>query len=277
MIPLDKAGKAGREDVLSVLYESPVKLTAQAFIREIRSRFGVSSRDAKKIINRLVNEQELSYHEMYGATYVEKSFLKPVQVTDHFVLSPPGFATPGDRGSHTIVIDPGISFGSGQHPTTRICLEAIDCCFYKKRIINRPASLMGADIGTGSGVLGMGLVLAGIGGCRAYEIDPVSVHEAKKNVAINELDSRMEIINGYISHAQEEYAVICANLRYPTLKKLSRLICSGLIPNGTAILSGFRPWEEAGLMACYRENGLTPVWQKTENNWSGILFIKESQ
>ncbi len=249
-------------------------MTPRVFIKEIRSKLKVSSSDAKKIINHLITEQELCYHQLYGSTYIEQSFLKPVRVTNHFILSPPGFKK-SDKG-HTIIIEPGISFGSGQHPTTKLCLEAIDRCLYKKKMVENPLGCTCADVGTGSGVLALALVMAGLGSCRGYEIDPVSVHEARKNVVANGLEQQIDIIEDYMPQSLGAHAVICANLRYPTLKSLSELITTGLVPGGVAILSGLRDWEKKDLIDCYTKKGMTPVWDRDEKHWSAVMLVKGS-
>ncbi len=138
--------EADKKDVLNILFQSDVKLTAQAYIKKIKTQFSVSIFEAKKILQQLIDTQELSYHYLYGSTYVEKSFLRPVSVTKHFILTPPGFQDrPGkddigkdDIGQNSIelIIEQGISFGSGQHPTTQLCLAAIDFCFFEKQIID---------------------------------------------------------------------------------------------------------------------------------------------
>ncbi|RLC05694.1 MAG: hypothetical protein DRH34_01925, partial [Deltaproteobacteria bacterium] len=197
--------KADKKDVLNILFRSDVKLTAQAFIKEIKKRFFVSTFQAKRMLQKLIDEQELTYHYLYGATYVEQSFLKPVLITKNFILKPPGY---GDRSNQNrkivqdkidqekieLVIEPGISFGSGQHPTTQLCLAAIDFCFFEKQMLDCEQSLTGADIGTGSAVLAMAMCLSGLSSCKAYEIDPVSINEAKKNVSLNHLAKKIKVI-----------------------------------------------------------------------------------
>ncbi len=277
--------------ILDILRKSDVKLTVQHFVKLIKLQLGISARDAKNILTRLINEQELSYHYMYGSTYIEKNFLKPVQVTPHFIIKPYAYTIasnesyPPKRSIDTLIEDPleipieiiveqGISFGSGQHPTTCLCLEAIDLCFFEKKMIPVNTDAMGADIGTGSGVLAMAMCMAGLRDCNAYEIDPVSIHESKKNVTINNLAHRVSIFDDYIQTSPDTYAVICANLRYPTLKSLSELIRASLKQNGVAILSGLRDWEKQDLVDCYKAIGLRPVWEKTDKHWSGVMFVK---
>ncbi|MCK5349434.1 MAG: 50S ribosomal protein L11 methyltransferase [Desulfobacula sp.] len=278
MIPPDMA--ADKKEVLNILFQSDVKLTAQAYIKKIKERFSVSFFEAKKILQQLIDAQELSYHYLYGATYVEKSFLKPVSITKNFILKPPGFQDRSnqngiDQKSIELIIEQGISFGSGQHPTTQLCIQAIDFCFFEKQMVDSKENLAGADIGTGSGVLAMAMCLAGLVSCSAYEIDPVSINEAKKNVALNHLTKRIKVIEDYMKESKNRFSIISANLRFPTLTALSDIIFNSLKNNGIAILSGVREWEKDQFVAIYSEKGFELVWQQDEKKWSGFVLVKK--
>lgn len=291
ILPDIKMGmKADKETVLNILFQSDVKLTAQAFIKGIKAQFSISTVDAKKILHQLIDSRELSYHYLYGSTYVEKSFLRPVPVTKNFILTPPGFqGRPGKNyiGQDDIdqnkinpkpievIIEPGISFGSGQHPTTLLCLAAIDYCFFEKQMIDPKKSSTGADIGTGTGVLAMAMCLAGLASCRAYEIDPVSINEARKNIALNHLTKRIKVIEDYMKESKHTFSIISANLRFPTLTLLSDMIYASLVKNGIAIISGVREWEKDQLITLYSEKGFRLVWQQDEKKWSGFVLVKK--
>ncbi len=269
MIPFDK------EEILNILFQSDVKLTAQEYIKEIKSRYSLSFPDAKHILQGLVNAQELSYQYLYGSTYVEKSFLKPVRVSDHFILKPPWHSENPATDHIEIIIDPGISFGSGQHPTTSLCLNAIDFCFFENKGTDLRQDNTGADIGTGSGVLAMAMCLAGLSFCTAYEIDPVSICEARKNIELNHLSEKIRVIEDTMNNSEKGFSIICANLRYPTLAYLSETICSGLKENGLSILSGFREWEKDLVFNIYAEKGLDLIWQQDDKNWCAFVLVKK--
>lgn len=291
---------ANKDDILNILFLSDVKLTPQAFIKEIKLKFSISALSAKKILQQLINDQELSYHYLYGSTYIEKSFLRPVCISKHFILKPPGFKTqpdhvgPGqddidpyssgkskidqnriDPKKIELIIEQGISFGSGQHPTTELCLAAIDHCFFDTKMVRCRHDSTGADIGTGSGVLAIAMCLCGLSSCSAYEIDPVSLNEAKKNIRLNHLDKKVKLIGKTMQVSKEPFSIICANLRFPTLTFLSDMIYESLEDNGVVILSGVRVWEKDKLIAIYMEKGFKLVWQQDEKKWSAFVLIKK--
>ncbi len=288
MIPRDEAdnmvddghGEADIEsslvvDVLSILQKSEVKLSPQVYIKKIQSRFDISARQAKKILKQLIADQELCYQYEFGATYVEKSFLRPVRVTPHFVLKPfnlkPSFNSSNDI---EILIEQGISFGGGQHPTTQLCLQAIDEYLFEKPIFKDKKRQSTADIGTGSGVLALAMCKAGMGSCQAYEIDPVSINEAKKNVHHNCLNKSVIVHGTLMPEQKNTYSIICANLRFPTLKQISWMIHSSLIDGGIAILSGVREWEKENLIEHFITQGFELIWQKDDKKWSGFVMGK---
>jgi ribosomal protein L11 methyltransferase len=172
-----------KDIVLDILFQSDVHLTAPALIRQIKTKLAVSSANAKKIIKSLVDDQTLTYQYFYGNTYIVKSFLKPVQITDHFLLTPRKIERSETADTIPIIVEPGISFGSGEHPTTCLCLEALEMVFFEEKLVKNDTGLVCADVGTGSGVLALAVCLAAPFHCDAYEIDALSVNEAKKTSA----------------------------------------------------------------------------------------------
>jgi ribosomal protein L11 methyltransferase len=265
-----------RDAVLDILFESENNLTARAYIKKIALELSLGFPQAKKILQSLVDEQELVYQDLYGGTYVTQSFLKPVRVADHFFLKPPGRKSLAGPNDIDILLDQGISFGSGHHPTTRLSLKAIDTLFFNSPEITFDKNLPGADIGTGSGVLAIALCLAGLKRCKAWEIDPNAVVEAKKNVAVNGLSHCITIIDDYMHPCEYQFSLICANLRYPTLKQLSGIIKSSLCSKGVIILSGIRQWEKQALIDHYTKTGFSLIWQRDDKNWSTVIMTNVS-
>ncbi len=267
MTPLD------RVRILDILFESEARLTAQAYIGKIALECGISQRDAKKILTSLVNDQTLAYQDLYGGTYVMESFSKPVRLTDRFVISPPGVTDPHPRPEDlTITIMPGISFGSGHHPTTQLCMAALDRIFFKNPGMDGLPGKDAGDIGTGSAILALAACKAGMNTCKAWEIDANAVSEARQNVAANGLTDRIPIIDGLMSPDGLKLGLIMANLRFPTLKKIAPLISAALLPNACLVLSGIRSWECSELIAHYTHLNCHSVWKANKKNWSVVIL-----
>jgi ribosomal protein L11 methyltransferase len=263
--------------ILEILENSEEKLTPLNLIKKAVDKAGISQRKAKKFINELTAQKELYYTCFYGSTYIELSFNKPVEVTEHFVLIPAGITETNIQDKINIFIEPGISFGSGSHPTTRLSLEALDILTtFKDKTIPKfschDKGLSGLDIGTGSGVLAIAACKALISDCVALDIDPNSLSEAKRNVRLNNLHNHISVSDNDLEILDQKFSLIIANLRYPTLKQLSKKITCLSKKNSVLIMSGVRTWEKNDLINFYSEKGFKIFWEKDEKNWSCVAM-----
>jgi ribosomal protein L11 methyltransferase len=257
--------------LLEILNASETRVTPRDLAIKLARASGITCGEARSVLKRLVADGEIAYSYDFGATHVEPSFSRPVQITDHFVLSPWGNRTHDDQALE-IVIAPGISFGSGRHPTTRLCLEAIDQALLTANVPGVPRRA--ADVGTGSGVLALALVRAGCDTCLALDTDLNCVSEAEHNVSLNRLEERIEVTGELLEISHGPFDLVCANLRYPTLRQLSQLFYEITHPHALVILSGIRTWERDGLIEHYTALGFTCTWSQDEKGWSAAVFKK---
>jgi len=253
-----------------ILDESETRITPRDFARQLAQDSGITPGEARIVLKQLVSEGEISYTYDFGATHVAISFLRPVKVTDHFILTP--WKTTIKDGFLGIIIAPGISFGSGAHPTTRICLEAIDHALLKKE---KPLlSGRSADVGTGSGVLALAMIMAGCTSCLALDIDLNCVSEARQNMILNLLETQVEVTEKLLDASCGLFTIISANLRFPTLKDLSPLFRDITEPHALLIISGVRTWELNDLIEHYLLYGFNCTWTQNRKGWSGAIFQK---
>jgi ribosomal protein L11 methyltransferase len=168
----------------------------------------------------------------------------------------------------TVRINPGLSFGTGDHFTTRFCLEMVE------KVCGRKAPASFLDIGTGSGILAISAARLGVPSVKGVDFDPQCVEEAKANAGLNRLAARCEFAMMDISKEKPDgkYEVVCANLygrlladAAPSLvKAASRLL----------ILSGMTETEgEVVAEACMRA-GMREVVRDGDGNWCGLMFEK---
>ncbi|MCD4743881.1 MAG: tRNA (adenine(22)-N(1))-methyltransferase TrmK [Desulfobacteraceae bacterium] len=262
--------------ILETLEASESRLTPISLIKTIVKKTGVSSASAKKTIKKLIAQKELAYTYFFGSTYIELSFNKPVKVTNRFILIPAGLQPTHNKNDINIFIDPGISFGSGRHPTTRLALMALDhaiaCGKINQLKLQTANNLIGLDIGTGSGVLAIAACKTEISNCVALDIDPNSLAEAKKNVILNGLENKIQVSNMDIKTLKEKYSIILANLRYPTLKSIAKSIASLSQKGSLLIMSGIRTYEKNDLVTMYTNNDFNLFFEKDEKNWSCIAM-----
>jgi len=261
--------------ILTTVTDAETRLTPQALIRQTCRERGATPGEVKSAIRAFLENGDLSYTYVFGATCIEPSFAKPVRITDHFILSPPGF--PGSLGKDTfeIRIRPGISFGSGRHPTTRLCLRAMEYALIKQAFLpleNIPSRAV--DVGTGSGVLAIAAVKAGMTHCLALDNDPVAAAEAEKNVALNHLSNQVTVSHRELTPTSTAFSLVCANLRFPTLMSLSALFDTITEKGSVLVFSGIRPEEAAPLMQTYKSRGFNKKWRADEKNWTGLVLVK---
>lgn len=171
-----------------------------------------------------------------------QSQFEPVEITPAFWIVPSWHAAPA-AATHAIRLDPGLAFGTGTHPTTRMCL----------RWIARHAGQAHApwtrvlDYGCGSGILAIGAALFGASGIDAVDIDPAAVESTRANAAANGVALNAALPDA----AQGTYALVLANILATPLKLLAPLLCAHLQPGGDLVLAGILERQADELKAAY--------------------------
>ena len=164
-----------------------------------------------------------------------KKYFKPLRVSKNIIIKPTWERyTPAGRDI-VIEIDPGMAFGTGQHPSTRMCLEAIEDIILKDRAIKNWRVL---DVGTGTGILGIACAKLGAERVLCVDIDKKAVEIAQENAAINHLENRVEIINHDVSTINEPFDLIVANLTANILIRLRAHLISLIENTGYLVISG---------------------------------------
>ncbi len=174
-----------------------------------------------------------------------------------------------------IQIDATSAFGTGEHPTTRGCLEALDHLLRTER----PAKLL--DMGCGSGILAMAYAKASHGQAVAVDIDPLSVTIARENVRQNGLAAFVQVgySNGTHSPLVQQgapYDLLMANIFARPLCEMARALRQLMAPGGKAILSGILTKQAAAVIAAYRAQGFTLVRRNDLGEWSVLALALPS-
>lgn len=256
--------------ILAILDSFDRRLTSQELVRETCRQTGLTASRVRHLIRRLSDSGKVSYTYEFGLSFVERSFSRPVQVTDRFTLTPyPVRETPG---LIPVILEPGIAFGTGRHPTTRLCLAAIEAALIAPGLLRLPSTSLAIDVGCGCGVLAIAMVKAGIHHCLAVDTDLNAVSETEKNVLLNSLEARITVKTSTLEELRQPACLIAANLRAPTLHNLMPHFRSSLVSGGLAILSGFRPSESEDILMAAGNHDFSPVWAKDENRWSALIL-----
>jgi ribosomal protein L11 methyltransferase len=165
-------------------------------------------------------------------------------------------------GEIVIEIDPGMAFGTGQHPTTAMCLRKLE-------ELVRPG--MGVlDLGCGSGILGIASARLGATRVLALDVDPNAVRAARENTTANGVAHAVEVREGTLD-GDGVFDLIVANISGLTLERLAPTLARSLRPGGALISSGFLEDAVAGLSSAYEAVGLTVDRVIEDGVWRAII------
>lgn len=200
-----------------------------------------------------------------------KQFYKPLRVGQRVVLKPSWEQFEPLPDDIVIELDPGMAFGTGLHPTTRLCLQALEQ-------IVRPGDAV-LDIGTGSGVLSIVATQLGAARVLGTDIDPLAVRVARENLALNHLadDARAAIELGSVPNAVASFQVIVANILAEVLVGLfdgrfgNEPLAAPLAPGGHLILSGILEDKAELVLDAAARHGLIYVGRLQESDWVALV------
>lgn len=170
----------------------------------------------------------------------------------------PGWIQPPPGERFAVRIDPGMAFGTGLHPTTRLTLAAID------RLLPVDSML---DLGCGSGILSLAAARAGVPRVVAVDNDPEAVRATAENSRRNDLGF-IRVIHGRIDAVEGRYRLVAANILSSVLLHIAPQIPGHLEDGGHLLLSGLMREERDELLAAYARLGLYLVEQHEEDAWS---------
>lgn len=175
-----------------------------------------------------------------------------------------------------IDLDPGMAFGTGQHPTTRMCLELLEQ-------LVQPADLL-LDIGTGSGILAIAGVKVGAGRCLACDLEARSVQVARENITANGVSDYIQVETGTLEHAPGAGGVtvagiaaprsadlVVANISAAAIMALAPAFAGALRDGGRLIASGVIGEREAEVLAALTAAGLTIDAVRAGGDWRAIV------
>ncbi|UCH22133.1 MAG: 50S ribosomal protein L11 methyltransferase [Deltaproteobacteria bacterium] len=261
-----------RQDICETIDASLVKITPSALEKHFFQKYGLSKKHIKYLIRDLIVKGELTYSYQYGCTFLERSFNRPVRISQYVVIKPPGRQYDAYPDDVIIQILPGASFGIGDHPTTRLAVRGIEHAIRRGVYCSEHNKKICLDVGTGSGILVIAAVKFGIKNGIGIDVDPCARAEARGNVRINGLQKQIQISGQSADTLEHRFWMITANLRYPSLIQLCPLF-SGLIdPEGLVILSGIKFEEFAGLIKVYTDASFVCLWREIEKGWVGVAF-----
>ena len=175
-----------------------------------------------------------------------------------------------------IAMDPGSAFGTGSHPTTRLCLEALE--LLAARTPEGLAGLRVADLGCGSGVLGLAALRLGAASVAAADTDSLAVRATADNAALNGLTPQVRVQLGSVEalaellEAQPADLLLC-NILAPVIQALCPAFNTVLAANGVGLLSGLLVDQAPALQLALRDEGWQAELTAEQSQW-GLMTIR---
>lgn len=208
-------------------------------------------------------ELTLRYVEEDDWANAWKAYFKPLRVGRNLVVTPPWETPELGLDDVPIVVDPGMAFGTGSHPTTQLCLIALED-------LVRPGMRV-ADVGTGSGILAIAAAKLGASYVIGTDIDPLAAQIARVNAGINGVDI----------HAQEElpsgaYDIVVANILADVIIGLKEELASLTAPDGLLIASGIIDVREEDVRVAIESVGFTLVKVQQQAEWVALILRRSA-
>ncbi|MDQ5944702.1 MAG: ribosomal protein methyltransferase [Pseudomonadota bacterium] len=170
-----------------------------------------------------------------------QSQFEPIRVSQRLWIVPSWHTAP-DPDAINLILDPGMAFGTGSHPTTRLCLEWLE------RTVTAGQSLL--DYGCGSGILAIAAAKLGATPVDGVDIDPQAVVAAEANAERNDVSTRFAVSDQPISG---QFDIVVANILANPLKALAPAICGHVCPGGQLALSGILEEQAEELIGIYAD------------------------
>lgn len=217
----------------------------------------------------------IRYRDVRDQDWAEewKRYFGVLHIGERIVVRPSWEAYEAATGELVIELDPGTAFGTGQHETTRLCLEALERQTWPGMAV--------LDVGTGSGILAVGAVLLGAAAVRACDTDANAVVAAVENARRNGVETAIDVREGSLGAdwpwpepAEASADLVVANISSLALNALMADIAGALRPGGCFIGSGFIESGRPGVEAATRSAGLKPADLFEDGEWRCLVATK---
>lgn len=200
-----------------------------------------------------------------------KKHFKAMEIGRALLIKPSWIKKLPRHGQSVVILDPGLSFGTGQHATTSFCLAEIVRC------LKEETSQSFLDIGTGSGILAIAATKLGYKPVSAFDFDPESVRVAKANARVNKVSDKLKIFRGDVTKLPaakpaKQFDLLCANLISNLLIGEKRKIVAQVKRSGTLVLAGILAVEFLQVQRAFEGLGLKLVASKVEKEWCSGSF-----
>ncbi len=196
-----------------------------------------------------------------------KEHFKPICVGSSIVIRPPwAEPLPDEDKGITILIDPGMAFGTGTHETTRLCLQLLE-------LLDVGGSYF-LDIGAGSGILAFYMMKRGADGGIAVEIEGAAVENMRKNAALNGISDRLQMLCSDLANFTPALPAegLIANITSPVIIEYLPLMTKWVRPGAWGVFSGVNSTNAASVRKAFADNGWQLNREITDGDWHGFYL-----
>jgi len=197
-----------------------------------------------------------------------KEHFHVTRIGGRFVIKPSWRDYRPQESDVVIELDPGMAFGTGLHPTTQMCLLALE-----KHLRVGDHVL---DLGTGSGILAIAATKLGAADCLALDVDPVAVEVARANVRANGANDAVRVEQGTLADASTSgFDLALVNILAKVIVELcGEGLGAAVRPGGLAVFAGLIDTQEAGVRAALEQVGFEVMERSQEKDWVGLVCRK---
>jgi len=196
-----------------------------------------------------------------------KQYFKPIEIGKKLVIKPTWESYDNTEGRIILEIDPSMSFGSGQHETTQLCMGFLE------GYVDENTQML--DVGTGSGILSVEALLLGAKSVTAVDIDPLSVRVAKENAVLNKVDDKFTVFKADLTNGVVgKYNLITANIVADIIIRLLDDIERIITEDGILIASGIISTREEDVKEALKNIGYEVLETKYERDWVALSAKK---
>ena len=211
---------------------------------------------------------ELRTRVVHDADWAEawKAFFPVMRIGRRLVIRPTWRQHMAAADDVVLALDPGMAFGTGLHPTTRLCLAALEPLAEDSRLDGARV----LDVGCGSGILAIAALKLGAAAAVGVDTDPIAVEATTANAARNELGARLTARESSLPSGEGPFDIVLANLIAGVLIPLAPFLRDELSPRGTLLASGIFVDRATDVVAAFETAGLVIEERTSEGDWVAV-------